>query len=359
MINALKHKYIFTPGPVPMYADTLQIGAMQTPYFRNEAFSQVVLECENSLLKLVNAPDQSRVVFLTASGTAGMEAVVQNLLAPEDQTLIINGGGFGQRFVDICKLHQMQYIDYQVDNDNLSDTDSLIPHKHASALLINGHETSIGTLYNLKQTGLFCKQHKLLNIVDAISMFISDELDMQKQHIDALIVSSHKGLALPPGLTMVILAPLAIAKINPAAQLYFDFNRYLNDGKRGQTPFTPAITIMLQLQERLRHINLDGIAVQIEKKKEVAEYFREQIAPLPLKLYSHFLPNALTALTPTDGRFANEIVKDLDDRFNVVLTPNGGELKEIVFRVSHLGNIDKAYTEILLNALFEYYEIKR
>ncbi len=359
MINKLTEKYIFTPGPVRMFEETLEIGALQTPYFRNEAFSKITLECEENILKITNAACGSRVLFLTASGTAGMEAVVQNLLCSDDKALVINGGTFGQRFVDICKIHSIHHTEAKVQNNNLCDTAILDAHKDATALLINAHETSIGTLYDLDSVGAFAKEHNLLHIVDAISMFVTDAVDMQKHHIDALVISSHKGLALPPGLSMVVLSPRAIEKINPVHQLYFDFNSYLKDGARGQTPFTPAITIILQLHQRLEQIVHDSIESEINKAKEIATYFREAIQDLPLKPYSFHMPNAMTILTPTDEKLASLIVKDLDEKYNIIVAPNGGELKDKVFRVAHMGAMTKEYTDVLIDALFDYYGRKR
>ena len=358
-MKSLYNKYIFTPGPVKMYEETLKLGLIQTPYFRNNEFSEVVFECEKNLLNIANAPEGSRVLFLTASGTAGMEASVQNLLNQNDKALVINGGGFGQRFVDICKIHNINTIECKVKETNLSDTSMLNEHNDATSLLINAHETSIGTLYDLDAVGKFTKDNNMLHIVDAISMFITDELDMQRHNIDALIISSHKGLALPPGLSMVILSPKAIAKINPAHQLYFDFNSYLKDAKRGQTPFTPAVTIILQLHQRLKRIIDDGITTHQQKAKTAAEYFRESIKELPLKSYSSYMPNAMTTLTPTDGKSALQIVKDLDERFDIIVTPNGGELKDKIFRVSHMGDMNKEYVDVLIDALHKYYNIKR
>jgi len=358
-MEKLINKYIFTPGPVKMYDETLKIGAMQTPYFRNDAFSKVTLECEENLLKIANAPDGSRVLFLTASGTAGMEATVQNLLNSEDKALVVNGGGFGQRFVDICKIHNIRHVDFKVKDTNLSDASMFDTFKDATSLVINAHETSIGLLYDLKSVGKFAKENNMLFIVDAISMFITDEIDMSRDGIDALIISSHKGLALPPGLSMVILSPKAIKKVNPVHQLYFDFNAYLNDGERGQTPFTPAITIILQLQARLKQIINNGIEFELNKAKEIAAYFRESIETLPLKAYSFHMPNAMTTLTPTDGKSASTIVKDLDEKYNIIVAPNGGALQDKIFRVAHMGAMTKEYTDILIDALFNYYGRKR
>ena len=355
----LENKYIFTPGPVKMDDDILKIGAKQTPYFRNEEFSKILLECEENLLNIVNAPKQSRILFFTASGTAGMEATVQNLVAKDDKTIAINGGGFGQRFVDICNLHKIENIDFKIQNDNLSNTSKLEKYNDAKTLLINAHETSIGTLYDLESIGKFCREFDILNIVDGISMFVTDELDMQKFNIDVLILSSQKGLALPPGITMIVLTPKSIEKLQPQSSLYFDFRSYLDDGKRGQTPFTPAVTILLQLHLRLEQIIQNGIDKEIYKAKQIAKYFRDSIVQLPLKSYTSYMPNAMTTLTPTNGKKASEIVKDLDKLYNIIVTPNGGELKDKIFRISHMGAMTIEYTDILIDALYDYYKIKR
>ena len=358
MTNAAE-QYLFTPGPVKIPTDILALGAMQTPYFRNQAFSEVVFECEKNLLALTNAPEGSRAIFITASGTAAMEAVVLNLLDTQEQCIVINGGTFGQRFVDICHLHQRPIFNVKVSNTNLANTDSLENFQTASALLVNGHETSIGLLYDLHALGNFCLTHGMLHIVDAISMFVTDELDMQKCAIDALILSSHKGLALPPGLAMVVLSPKALRRIKHAQTYYLNFKNHLEDGLRGQTPFTPAVTIILQLQLRLAQLMAQGLAHQQQRAKAIAEYFRAAIKPLPLKTYSAYMPNALTALSPTDSRKASEIVAALEHQYHVVVAPNGGELKDTLFRVAHMGDIDEAYTDVLINALFNYYQVTR
>jgi len=352
----MRAKYIFTPGPVKMSDDILEIGGMQTPYFRNAEFSAILMECERNLIEIANAPRGSRVIFLTSSGTGAMESAVGNLLGPEDTALVLNGGSFAQRFVDICLAHAIKYIDYRIHNTNLSDTSMIPVPRGTTALLSNGHETSIGVLYDLEAVGKFCRQNDLLNIVDAISMFITDEVDMMRQNIDVLILSSHKGLAVQPGIGMVILSPRALERVNESPnKLYFDFNLYLKDGMRGQTPFTPAVTVVLQLQKRLQNIIHEGLPAQIKKARDVALYFRQGISGMPLKIYSRFPPNAMTALCPTDGRKAHVIVSDLERLYDVVVTPNGGDYKDTIFRVSHMGDMTRVYVDILINALNNYY----
>ena len=349
--------YIFTPGPVKMSKEILEIGAKQTPYFRNSEFSEVTLACERGLLEMVNAPKDSKVIFLTASGTAGMESVVMNLLNKDDNALVVNGGGFGNRFVTICDTHKIPHFDFKVKNTNLSDIEASAPKEEFTSLIVNAHETSVGHLYNLDAMGKYAKDHDQLFIVDAISMLVTDPIDMTNQNIDVVIASSQKGLALPPGLTMVILAPKALQKVQNIPSLYFNFKDYLSNAKRGQTPYTPAVTIMLQLEARLKQIKDEGgVKQSIQKAKEIAEYFRQHIKDLPLKEYTPYMPNAMTTLTPTDGKNAIDIVEALEDKYKVMVCPNGGEQRDIVFRVSHMGDMTKEYVDVLINALNDYFK---
>lgn len=351
--------YIFTPGPVKIPQYILEIGARQTPYFRNEFFSAILLECEKLLLDFTFAPAGSRVVFLAASGTGAMEAAVMNLLSPDDKALVINGGGFGQRFLELCERHDVPVYEHKIDGSNLGNTTPLDAYGGATALLVNAHETTNGVLYDMDAIGSYCREHKLLHIVDAISMFVSDEINITGQHIDALIISSHKGLALPPGVSMVILSPRAIDKVARIKSLYFNFHNYLEDGIRGQTPFTPAVTILLQLHARLKQIERDTLKHEIEKARRIADYFRKHVAAWPLCFYSNFMPNAMTALTPTNGESALEVVNYLAQRCNIIVAPNGGKLKDTVFRVSHMGDMTTEYVGALIDALDHYYGVKR
>ena len=351
---------IFTPGPVKMSEEILLIGAKQTPYFRNNEFSEVTFACERGLLEMANAPKGSKVIFLTASGTAGMETAVMNLLNKNDNALVVNGGGFGSRFVDICATHAIPHTNFEVKNTNLTDIESLSPNESYTTLVVNAHETSIGHIYNLDAMGAYAIKNDMLYIVDAISMFVTDPLDMQQSNIDVVIIGSQKGLALPPGMSMVILSPKAINKVQNINSLYFNFKDYLINGERGQTPYTPAVTIMLQLEARLNQIKKrGGITQSIANAKEVANYFRQSIKTLPLKEYTPYMPNAMTTLTPTDEKSAMDIVNALEENYKVMVCPNGGAERDMVFRVSHMGEMTKEYTDILINALHDYYGVAR
>ena len=345
---------LYTPGPVPMPAEVLAIGATQVPYFRNKAFSNLVLDCQHKLLDLVNAETGSKVLFFASSGTGVMEACVDNFIHKSDKALVINTGGFGQRFVDICQrknldVHDAKYTVNEVINYN--DFKQL----EFDALFVNACETTTGRKLDIEQSGKLCKQKGALHIVDAISAFLSDPIDMQLHNIDALIISSNKGLALPPGLGIVILSPKAIRNVKQSPSLYFDFKESLKNMQRGQTPFTPPVSIILQLQYQLTQLTQIGISNLIAQRADLVNYFRDKICHLPLKNYVNDLSNSVTALSPLEQN-ADYLVEYFESRFKLILTPSAGDLSKKVFRVAHMGNVDKAHFDVLIEALNEFYQ---
>ena len=345
---------LYTPGPVPMSDDVLALGATQVPYFRNSAFSNLLLDCQNKLLELVNAELGSKVLFFGSSGTGAMEACIDNLNHVTGKALIVNSGGFGQRFADICQRKNLEFVNAKYDVNEIINYNDL-KKINFDYLLINACETTTGRKLNIEQSGKLCRQNGALHIVDAISAFLCDPIDMQLQNIDMLIVSSNKGLALPPGLAMVILSPKAIRKLESSSSIYFDFKESLNNMERGQTPFTPPVSIILQLQFQLTQLVQKGIESVIAHRAELANYFRAKIAHLPLKNYVHDSSNSLTALSPLEQN-ANEVVDYFEKKHNLILTPSSGDLAKILFRVAHMGHVDKKHFDVLIEALSEYYQ---
>ncbi len=344
-------KLLFTPGPVMMDKKILNIGKKQPYYFRNEVFSKKLLECEKMLLSLANAPKNSKVIFASGSGTLGMEATIVNLLSPKDSTNVINGGGFGKRFLQICKHHDIKTNALQ---DDLKGFD-----KKAKTLLVNAHETSNGKVYDLQKIGSFCKKYNTLHIVDAISAFGCDKIDMKAQNIDALIVSSNKALALMPGLVMIILSKNAQQKLVQSKSFYMNFKVYLQDIKRGQTPFTPPISTINQLHKRLKQLQKIGIKKQIKRTKKIALYFRKNIKNLPLSLHVKNMSNGMSALSLTNGEDAREFIKKFENIYNISLTPSGGELGKKLVRIAHMGELRKKHVKHLIRCLNKYFGTKK
>lgn len=345
----------FTAGPVQSNETVRKIGAEQVPYFRTQEFSKIMIENEMLMKKLVNAEEGARVVFITGSGTASMEATVVNVLSPKDKVLIVNGGGFGQRFVELCRIYNIPFTEIVLGLGKTLTKDILNQYESSeyTAFLVNIHETSTGVYYDPTLISEFCKKNGLLLIVDAISSFLADPFDMRKLNVDVMITGSQKALACPPGVSIIVLSTKALDRIknnNPVC-MYLNLKSALVDGERGQTPFTPAVGILRQLHARLKEIDANGGQEYENKKISIlAKDFRSKIQGLPFEIISDSMSNAVTPLHPLNAS-AYDIFTILKDEYNIWVCPNGGELTDEIFRVGHIGYLTIEDNDKLIAAL--------
>lgn len=344
----------FTVGPVVSCPEVLKIASVSAPYFRTSEFSDMMLQNEKLILEFLNAPDDSRCVFMTTSGTGAMESCVMNILNNQDKVIVINGGSFGYRFVKLCELYGYNTSEVKCEFGHQVKKEQLdaLAGKGYTALLVNMNETSSGVLYDMPLISKFCKENNILLIIDAISAFITDKIDMKEFGAAAIITGSQKALAVQPGIAVIALAPAAINRIqkNKEKCMYLSLKDALKNMERGQTPFTPAVTTLIQINKRLTDIEENGgVKVEQERVAGLARYFRRKIRNYPFELIPGDKSNAVTALYPTTCG-AKKIVRLLKDEYNIWACPNGGDLADEVFRIGHIGNIIKENYDTLFAA---------
>lgn len=331
----------FSVGPVQSDEIVLAIGGEQVPYFRTPEFSALMLENERLICKLANAPEDSRAVFITGSGTASMESVVMNTLTENDKALVVNGGSFGQRFADMLSHHRIQHTQLRLEQGQALQIQDLQPFegKGYTAFLVNVHETSTGVHYDIDLIGEFCERNGIFLIVDAISSFLADPFDMSAVKAGVMITGSQKALACPPGISIIVLSPTGVQRVSKgtSACMYLDLKDALKNQERGQTPFTPAVGILRQIHARLLQVEAAGGAdTAVKSVRRLAEYFRAGIQGLPFEYITDSMSNAVTTLHPTTAS-AYSIFEVLKDEYGIWICPNGGALRDSVFRVGHIG----------------------
>lgn len=345
----------FAVGPVPSNTEVRAIGSLNVPYFRTGDFSEMMLENDALLCELAHAPVGSRSCFITGSGTAAMEAAVMGLLDQGDRALIVDGGSFGHRFREMLELHHIDHDVINLDYGFPLTKKDLAPFdgKGYTAFLVNLGETSQGILYSADLIADFCRRNSLFLIVDAISSFLADPFDMSAMGADVMITDAQKALACQPGVAPVVLSPTAIerAMTIPAPCMYLDFSLMLKDGKRGQTPFTPAISILMQINLRLRQIIEDGgEESEIARCATIAKDFRSRASVLPFEMRLISPSNAVTYLT-TGSFSARRLFEVLKDGYGIWVCPNGGKSAESSFRVGHIGQHKCADNAVLVAAI--------
>lgn len=345
----------FTVGPVMSSEKVCAIGAEQVPYFRTAEFSAIMLENEKYMIQYAKAPEGSKAVFMTCSSTGSMEAVVMNCFSKEDKLLVINGGSFGQRFVELCKIHEIPYIALELEHGKALTKEKLYEYdgQDFTGLLVNVDETSTAVLYDTAMIGEFCKKNHMFFVCDCVSAFLADPFNMEECGADVMITGSQKVLACPPGISIIVLAPRALERVKASKirTMYFDLKDALKNQERGQTPFTPAVGILLQINERLKEIErMGGADAEVARIAAQADDFRRKIKNLPFELVSESPANGVTSVHPTTAN-AYDIFLKLKDEYNIWICPNGGDMKDTIFRVGHIGALTHEDNTTLVNAL--------
>jgi len=331
-------KFYFTMKPFVfpgiISQDILNVNTCQIPYMRTEEFSTLVKNCEHMLLELFKC-SAGRAIFGTSSGTAAMDAVVSNYVSTKKSPMVIAGGSFGYRWSEICTYYNISHSLFEVpfarDIDFIA-LEEYIDAEQPDVILCQHHETSSGQLHNLSRISELCKVRGIRLVVDAISSFLSDDFDFDALDVSIAITSSQKGLNIAPGLSFIILSDQALKEPWNRNNYYFDFKTNLDNLKRGQTPYSPATTLFMQLHARLKLLISEGLENHKTKVTNNAEAFR-----IKCREYNWQMP----AQTPSNcitGFYINTDTKKLVQVLNeqgVYIMP-GGSLGFL--RVSHTGD---------------------
>lgn len=345
----------FTVGPVMCSDEVCAVGGEQVPYFRTPEFSTIMFENEQLMLKFAKAPEGSKAAFMTNSSTGSMEAVVMNCFNGSDNVLVIDGGSFGHRFVELCEIHEIPHTVLKLNHGQKLTKEHLYEYdgQDFTGLLVNIDETSTGVLYDSEMIGEFCRKNGIFYVCDCVSAFLADPFDMAHCGADVMITGSQKVLACPPGISIIILAPRAVERVKntKVKSMYFDLADVLKNMERGQTPFTPAVGILRQINTRLKEIEAAGGAdVEIERVASQAADFRTKVKELPFEFVSESPANGVTPVHPINAD-AYKIFEILKDEYNIWICPNGGDMKSTIFRVGHIGYLNHEDNATLINAL--------
>ena len=334
---------LFTIGPVEMFDEVKAVrgNGESVPYFRTQEFSEIMLETDRLMRKFADTAETSRTVYLTASGTAAMEATVLNCFTQKDRLLVVDGGTFGHRFVEICQIHGIPHDVIRLEYGEILEQRHFdaVDGQSYTALLVNVDETSTGQLYDMELLSGFCKRKGMYLIVDAISSFLCDPFAMDPYGVDAMICSSQKGPCVSPGMSVVLLSGRILEERIMKSEyrsLYFDFKLYLENFKRGQTPFTPAVGVCIELHAALRMIDRVGLEQHLAGIAEVAKDFRDRLHDLPVEIPSYPLSNAVTPVV-FEEPIAYLVFEYLKDHEDIFVNPTGGMMHDRMFRVAHIG----------------------
>ncbi len=314
----------------------MKIGAQPFMYMRTDAFSEINKESERILLDLIHCVG-GRTIIYTGSGTGAMSAVVENYVSTKRKAFVVDGGSFGHRWYQMCQYYDIPAVDYQVPfacDIDYADLEMQIERERPDVFLCQHHETSSGQLFDLAQISAICRRHQVSLVVDVISSFLAEELNMDALGIDICITSTQKGLNIPPGLSIIFLSQSLEGYPFRHQGYYWDFEENLNNLRRGQTPYSPATILYLQLNARLRQLRAEGGEQQnICEVRHRAQVFREQCRKYGWEILAENASCAITGFQ-TDDNEERRIFNGLMTHYATYIMPSG---RKGFYRVSHMG----------------------
>ena len=347
------------PGPTPCPPEVLQAMACQMINHRGPEFDKILRGVTAKLKHLFQTKND--LYLLTCSGTGGLEAAIVNTLSPGDKALCVTVGAFGDRFTRIVEVFGAEVIPVRAEWGKAADPDEIrralqkVPG--IKAVLVTHNETSTGVTNDLAAISAVVKEFDKLLLVDAISSLGSIDLPVDKWRCDVTVTASQKGWMVPPGMAMVSLSQEAWQAHARAKMPRFNWDfalarKYL---EIGQTPWTPAVSIVFALSVALDMMLKEGLSNIFARHARVGKAAREGVKSLGLSLFADekYASNTVTAVSVKDGMDVKAMLKMLREEYQIVLAGGQQSLQGKIFRIGHLGLVTEDDIKEIISALRE------
>lgn len=323
--------------------------AMARPiiHHRTSEFKDLLIETRKNLQKIFKT--ESEILILASSGTGAMEAAVSALISAEEKALAVVVGKFGERWVEICAAFGITCNSLTKPYGEAASADEIVQalreQPDTRALLIQGCETSTATSHDLEAIAGRVRNEfpDLLIIVDAITALGSQPVETDAWGLDVVISGSQKSFAIPPGLACLSLSRRALQRLGERKKIpsyYLDLRKELKNQPKGQTAYTPAISLVVALNEACLEMLEQGIDPIVAEAQLMARATQRGLQALGFRLLSSAPSGAATAAYPPEGIDAGELTKQVERKFGVKLAGGQGELKGKIIRIAHLGYFD-------------------
>ncbi|MFO8052680.1 MAG: alanine--glyoxylate aminotransferase family protein [Candidatus Omnitrophota bacterium] len=340
----MTRKKLMTPGPSPVPSFLREVLAKEIIHHRTDEFRSILAKVHQGLQSLLFT--KNPVVVLSASGTGAMEAAVSNLFSKGDKVITISGGKFGQRWAEISNSFSLDVVEIEIEWGDAPDPQMLekvlAENKDTKAVLTTLCETSTATVYDIEGITKIAKKAGAITVVDAISGLGQDKLLTDQWGVDVVVSGSQKGLMLPPGLSFVSISDKAkeLMEKSDLPKYYFDLKKALGKHKTNDTPYTPAVTIIVALAAALDAINKEGVEVRWQKFAKLAKATQSAAKALGLSILSSSPSASATAIKVPENIKSSEVVKILRDKYGLSIAGGQAQLKNKIIRIAHMGWIN-------------------
>ena len=334
------------PGPTALPPTVREAGGRQMINHRGPEFAAMLGRILDGMKPFFGTT--SDVAMLTCAGSGGLEAAIVNTLSPGDSVLAVSIGSFGDRFAKIAGIYGADVMKIDVEWGRAADPgvirEALAAHPGFRAVLLTHNETSTGVMNPIADLAAASRETspESLILVDSVSGLGAVPFEMDAWGVDLVVTGSQKAWMAAPGLAMIAASERGWAATETAKmpRFYLDLRSHRESAAAGQTPFTPAIAVVYQVDEGIRLMTAEGPESVFARHEACAAATRAGLTALGFELFAdprHASKTVTAAVVPADldwKTFNGEI-----KRRGVVLAGGQGKLTGKIFRLGHLGSV--------------------
>ncbi len=343
--------HLYVPGPTNIPTEIMNAMNVDMEDHRSPIFPNLVKPLLQDLKKIFRTETGQAFIF-PATGTAGWEIALTNMLNPGDKVLIYRFGQFGHLWMQMAKRLGLDVECHEIEWGKGIPVDDLEARLKADtdhqikAVLATHNETATGVTSDIAGTrkAMDAAKHPALLFVDGVSSIASIDFRMDEWGIDAAISGSQKGFMLPAGGAFLAFSQKALKAAETATfpRCFLDLQDHITTNKDGYTPYTPSTPILHGLRKSLDILLAEGMENVYARHHRLAEGTRRAIAAWGLKLCAHpgFESDTVSAVVVPADKDARDVISTAFNKYNISL---GGGLSEVagkVFRIGHMGNMN-------------------
>ncbi len=338
--------FLMIPGPTPVPESVMMEIAKHPIGHRSSEFSSILKEVYENLKYVFQT--KNNVFMFTSSGTGAMCAALENLINEGDNILCLSLGNFGNRWAKIAEsrgaivekieVEPGEVINPEVLKTRLAeDTD-----KKIKIVTLTHSETSTGAANDIKTLCSIIREHGAISVVDGVTSVCAMPCKPDEWGIDVLVSGSQKGFMIPPGLAFLTCNERAwkVYEECKHPSFYFDWAAHKKAVEGDTTPFTPAVNLIVGLNQALKMIKEEGIENMNARHKRHAMALRKALRAINLELLVKDDNNAsysITSILPPDGISVPDIRSTMKKDYDIVVANGQNKLKDKIFRMGTLG----------------------
>jgi 2-aminoethylphosphonate-pyruvate transaminase len=349
-MNADGKRCLLNPGPVTLTERVRQAMLRPDLCHREPEFTALQTDVRHRLVRVY--PETASLytaVLLTGSGTAAVEAMVGSLVPRDGKALVVENGLYGERISSMLRTQGKAFVqvrsDWTAPMDLAEVENALASDPAISHVVAVHHETTTGRLNDLPALGAICQRRGVALLLDAVSSFGGEHLDLEAWNVEGCASTANKCLHGVPGICFVLVRQTAlVSRASGSCSVYLDLFRHHEAQREGYPLFTPAVQSLYALQEALAELEESGGWESRHRHyQELSELLRDGLRECgsPLLLKDEGCHSAiLSSFLLPEGVEFKPLFEHLK-RCGFVIYPGQHWLAATIFRVAVMGDLSR------------------